>query len=353
MTDLQRAGIINNPFYDNNFLDERHVWMGDERVLSNGTSCYNSSYSSGNKGEYLKEEYRIPHLERRTRTWIYQTSFFLDQATSISFHDQDDGQSTIFRHTRRKNIQRVTDSMTTQIQHVLVVEGIKMGASVAVNGIIIGNVTNQFLRRIFPLPRSILHLEHKNILTVTFDPDIDTRGRFMACSGGWDWAPYSMAAEASCSSRRVLSFGIYKPIYILEINKVAILHVIPKVRYVGNSLIHPLRGKFELDVHVHLRIARGDFHFINSNHCGEIVLRTPFRKDQIKTLNDCKIGNSTPADHFLECVATWTMDILSTDVELWWPHGSGDQKLYTVQVLYRDLCQDSASKWIKRQIGNL
>eukprot|EP00557_Chaetoceros_sp_GSL56_P012448 CAMPEP_0176484278 /NCGR_PEP_ID=MMETSP0200_2-20121128/4368_1 /TAXON_ID=947934 /ORGANISM="Chaetoceros sp., Strain GSL56" /LENGTH=1096 /DNA_ID=CAMNT_0017880739 /DNA_START=316 /DNA_END=3606 /DNA_ORIENTATION=- len=349
LTDLQMASIINDPFYDNNFLDERHVWMGDKKIFSNGTSCYNSYSDENGTLFFLKEEYRIPHLERRTRTWIYQTSFFLQnhKVKPASFHDIDDEHSSILRQTIRKIKE------ASQVQHLLVIEGIKMGASVAINGFTIGNVTNQFLRRIFPLPQSILNLEHENFLAVSFDPEIDTHGRFMACSGGWDWAPYSMAAEASCSSRRVLSFGIFKPIYIVQINKVVIVHVIPKVRFVGNPLIHPLLGgKFQLDVHVHLQVAKDNSHFLrSSSYCGEVVLRTPIMKDQIKTLQDCNIGNSSSSDIFLECVITWRMDILSTDVELWWPHGSGDQKLYTIAVMYRDICQGSSSKWIKRHIG--
>lgn len=31
----------------------------------------------------------------------------------------------------------------------------------------------------------------KNQLSVTFDSSIHTDGRFMACSGGWDWAPFT------------------------------------------------------------------------------------------------------------------------------------------------------------------
>jgi hypothetical protein len=333
--------------------------MGDERVLSNGTSCYQNSFNdnTNNSGAKFKEEYKIPHLERRTRTWIYQTSFVLNKVKSAPFHDMDNFSTKVYRRTRKQKETNADENMTPPtIQHLLVVEGIKMGASVAVNGITIGNMTNQFMRRIFPLPNSILHFhgEQENILTVTFDPEIDTHGRFMACSGGWDWAPYSMAAEASCSSRRVFSFGIFKPIYIVQVNRVVVLHVVPKVRYVGNPLIHPLGGKFELDVDVHLQVARENSHSLRNDHCGEVVLRTPFGKDQIKMLRDCNVGsiNSTTMDHFFECVITWKMDIVSIDVDLWWPHGSGNQTLYTIQVLYRDLCRGSSSKWIKRQIGN-
>jgi len=77
LTDLQNAGIIHDPFFDTNFLDERHIWMGDRKELSNGTCCYTDEYRN------MKEEYRIPNLEKRTRRWIYQSDFFLNQDDAL------------------------------------------------------------------------------------------------------------------------------------------------------------------------------------------------------------------------------------------------------------------------------
>jgi hypothetical protein len=110
-------------------------------------------------------------LEQRTRTWTYTTEFELEP-TSV-----DD-------------------------TYVLVLEGVKMGASVVVNGVFLGNVTDQFLRYTFILNSSMLaNGSHESTsirrelasshhqLSISFDPSINTDGRFMACSGEWGGGP--------------------------------------------------------------------------------------------------------------------------------------------------------------------
>jgi len=73
---------------------------------------------------------------------------------------------------------------------LLVFEGIKMGASVVLNGVVLGNATDQFVRYSFPVPPPLLRTatQGENRLEVVFDRTIGTNGRFMAASGGWDWA---------------------------------------------------------------------------------------------------------------------------------------------------------------------
>jgi hypothetical protein len=144
LSDLERANIIGDPYYERNFLTQRRIWMGPR-------SDDNSSV-----------------LEQRSRTWTYTTEFELEPTS-------------------------VDDTF------VLVLEGVKMGASVAVNGVFLGNVTDQFLRYTFVLNSSMLaHGSHESTsirrelaasrhqLSISFDPLIHTDGRFMACSGGWD-----------------------------------------------------------------------------------------------------------------------------------------------------------------------
>ena len=118
-----------------------------------------------------------------------------------------------------------------------------MGATIAVNGVVLGNVTDQFLRFKFSLDSSVLSRESamdtagrhlalsSHELSVTFDPTISTDGRFMACSGGWDWAPYSGAGDERGS--RVFSFGVFKPIYIVKEHAVSVTHIVPKIYYLG------------------------------------------------------------------------------------------------------------------------
>ena len=73
----------------------------------------------------------------------------------------------------------------------LVFDGVKMGAKVSVNGKAVGTAADQYLRYEFPLGssgdgESVLRAG-ANTISVAFDPSIDVGGRFMSCTGGWDW----------------------------------------------------------------------------------------------------------------------------------------------------------------------
>jgi beta-mannosidase len=76
---------------------------------------------------------------------------------------------------------------------LVVFDGVKMSSSLTLNGVPLGKTTNQFLRYTFSLAAAAAagaRLGLSNTLTVSFDAaDQTTEGRFMACSGGWDWAP--------------------------------------------------------------------------------------------------------------------------------------------------------------------
>jgi len=190
-----RAGMIDDPYYERNFLTQRRVWMGPLAYHNNNNS----------------------KLEKRTRTWTYTTEFELDP---VSGKDA----------------------------YVLVLEGVKMGATVAVNNVVLGNVTDQFLRFQFVLNDDVIArgrsveslalrrdlstvLPTTHQLSLTFDPSIPTDGRYMACSGGWDWAP--MTKEGDERGSRVFTFGIVKPVYIVKEHFASVTHVVPKVYYLG------------------------------------------------------------------------------------------------------------------------
>lgn len=70
----------------------------------------------------------------------------------------------------------------------MVFDGIKMGAEIFLNGQSLGVVADQFLRYNFSV-QNLLVTSGNNTLQVTFPAHyaIDTAGRFMACTGGWDW----------------------------------------------------------------------------------------------------------------------------------------------------------------------
>ena len=115
LSDLQAAGVIDDPLFDVNFKNST-VWG--------------------------------------SRTWTYTATF------------------------------TAPSSLADAAAVLLVFDGVKMGARVALNGKVLGNVTDQFLRYSYDV-RHELAMGANNILELVFDQDIFVNGRFMACSGVW------------------------------------------------------------------------------------------------------------------------------------------------------------------------
>ena len=75
----------------------------------------------------------------------------------------------------------------------LVLDGVKMGAWVYLNGHLLGAVADQFLRYRFDVTQLLTPAHsNKNELQLVFPPSnhtLNEEARWMACSGAWDWAP--------------------------------------------------------------------------------------------------------------------------------------------------------------------
>ena len=170
ITDLERAGIIGDPLFEQNFL--------------NGSSTWN-----------------LPQ-------WRYTKSFKLDPKL---MHAVTAGEATL-----------------------LVFDGIKMGARISLNGKYIGTANDQFLRYSFPVDSAALLTSEKagaaQTLSVTFDTSIDCGGRWMACTGGWDWAPYSYTRQDGANT---FSKGIWKSVYLTTVESAAITSVVAHTFYLG------------------------------------------------------------------------------------------------------------------------
>ena len=152
---MEEAGIIDDPFFNNNFLDQRHVWMGENRTKANGPKCYDENIMSDQNGN-IYSNYRIPNLEERTRVWKYETNFTFNNPEELDSKNQHAViERTLEQSIRERNLNKHQD---TKYHYVLIIEGIKMGASIYINDEFIGNVTDQFLRYIFP------HLHLNNLL---------------------------------------------------------------------------------------------------------------------------------------------------------------------------------------------
>jgi hypothetical protein len=196
---------------------------------------------------------------------------------------------------------------------LLVFEGIKMGARVSINGKET-NVTDQFLRYTFPVEGSV-------VLEIAFDPSIDTDGRFMACSGGWDWAPYTETYEPSGSkaNRKTFSKGIWRSVYV--VSGFFIQHVVPNVMYTGpyaNSRLMDGAANFTVDVSLHL--------WSPTQQPADLSFRV-VGLDQ----------NAHPAwpARRVRLPAGESSTKLSVEVNgprLWWPRDHGNATLYTLEV---------------------
>ena len=180
ITTLIENGIVSDPYYGINFVRDRHIWMG-QHTLSVKDAAEYCGVANLDNGDVDN-----PNLELRTRTWIYRKTVDLASVLDLSYVNS-------IRRLRANsaNIPRVS----------LVLEGVKMGGHVYIHDdSFLGTVTDQFLRYSFDVPSEVLLMlldEERAVveIRVEFDPCIDTMGRFMACSGGWDWAPYSRGGD--------------------------------------------------------------------------------------------------------------------------------------------------------------
>lgn len=298
LTDLMRNSLIDDPFVDRNFLVQRSIWMGD--------------------GHFEERQSENEPRTKRTRTWIYTTQFELPTIN-------------------------VTD--TTLTWH-LVIEGIKMGAHVAVNDIPVGTASNQFLRYIFPLNNTVLSAQShttQHTLSVTFDPTIPVDGRFAACSGGWDWAPYVHADDAQ--GKRSYTFGIAKPMYLVATQHSMITHFVPKVQYLGPYPKEPISSKtnddgpFELQLDVHLTVVPGTW-----TDSLDIVVVLPNRNEE--RLLTLPVPNTKG-----ETVVTTKILYEKGSVDLWWPNGLGEQPLYDYYVGFRQDQNKPAMPLLHKRVG--
>eukprot|EP00980_Cylindrotheca_fusiformis_P005569 scaffold1183_cov114-Cylindrotheca_fusiformis.AAC.2 len=231
--------------------------------------------------------------------WTYQV-----QVDTSSFEDVDNGTVTL-----------------------LVLDGIKMGARILWNNEEIGTTTDQFLRYQFPV---ILPSTNKNTLQVQFDSTILTDGRFMPCSGGWDWAPFSKCPTTSDTHSNQYSKGITKSVYLTRVSSAAITAIVPQTFYRGShptvALQDGMHKGFEVQVKVHLWSplpTKGRLQVQGSwNHAASTA----------EEVVEWKGGDT---------VVTLSIDANAGDIRLWWPNGLGTKPqeldkrpLYNVNVQF-------------------
>jgi len=256
LTDLQKAGKIGDPLFENNF---RNASLWNEH------------------------------------TWTYKTNFKVPKS--------------------------VADDLSKGGGLQLVFDSIKMGALVKVNGKDLGKATNQFVRYTYDLGSDHLKTDGANLLEVAFDPKIATDGRYMACTGGWDWAPYTGAKSADGAFS--FSRGIVKDVYLLSTAPAGatIEHVVPQIFYKGEYptklLEEGKHGGFKVDVKVFLNAKKGASGLLSLDTAWGAKQELPVELEEGSSMH------------------TLSVEAPAKDVKLWWPAGMGKQELYKLNVTFK------------------
>lgn len=277
ISDLQRSGVVGDPFYELNFLDNRSLWQN-------------------------------------SNSWTYAVNVTLPPPGAAP------GASLL-----------------------LVFEGIKMGARVTFNGVALGTATNQFVRYVFPLPTEAVVPGGTNRIDVIFDASLSLAGRYMACSGGWDWAPESQLSlnDTVFGVSNTFSSGIWKSVYITAVAPVSatITDVTPLTSYLGaypvGALIDGSHAGFSVNVTAHLWAPAG-------GATGTLTVSGAWSDDNVSTpLVQIPAGDSS---------ISLTLTAPASEILLWWPNGLGQHPLYNVTTTWTPSSGDGSATTV-RQMG--
>jgi len=246
---------------------------------------------------------------------LYNTTW---SSESYLWNDYDWVYQTTFNYSIAPNAQEV----------VLVFDGVKMGANITVNGVNVGQATDQFNRYIFEVLNLLVNGENK--ITVIFEagrPTNSLENRFMGCSGGWDWAPYS--------ETHTLSKGIYKSVYLATVSPLGIItNVVPQVFYDGAYPTSPLSDSdniWTVNVGIHITTA------------GPTEQATLTVESDFASPEEFPISIANAGSYIINVTLT------ARNVKLWWPNGYGAQNLYGINVTYTDDSHEQIN--VARRIG--
>jgi len=275
ISDLQRAAVVNDPWFEINWLDNRTLW------------------------------------DVSARAWNFSTSVTLPPPGA----SPDAALSLVF-------------------------EGIKMGAHVSINGVPLGAATNQFVRYTFPIPSEVV-LSGPNRVDVSFDSSLSLAGRFMASSGGWDWAPLSQLSlnDTVSGSSFTFSSGVWKSVYVLAAPPATavITAVTPLTKFLGpypvGALVDGAHAGFTVNVTAHLWAPAGGSR-------GTLTVASAWGATASSPLTDVPAGDSS---------ITLALSAPASDILLWWPNGLGAQPLYNVSATW--LASGGAAVTTTRRIG--
>ena len=221
----------------------------------------------------------------------------------------------------------------------LVFDGIKMAADVAVNNHHVGTYSDQFLRHVIPVKQHLAATN--NFITVVFRRSNDAMNnetRWMGCSGGWDWAPYS--ATSFIDGTRTFSKGIIKSVYLVPVQTAALASVVPQMFYTGPYPREPLSDETASPFNVSVKV-----HFLCPpiSGCNGNVTVTVSWEPNTTTISRLVSQNSSAVAELVLPVAV--------GVKLWWPNGLGESAMHVITVEYQGVTNMSNKIVSSRRIG--
>lgn len=241
--------------------------------------------------------------------------------------------------TYERSLADVLRALGPRERAVLVLESVKMAADVSVGGAHVARVTSQFVRTLAWLPTNA----SDPTLRVRFLPSALqlTRGRFMACSGGWDWAPYTDTFEGA---DHTFSKGLVRAAYVAAVPRdggLSITQLVPTVHYRGAEPEGPLADGRHAGFVVRVRV----FGFgARATAAARLVVRGSWgarRAINVSVPGWAEAGAGAGADGSRagsesgalvreRLLAELELDADASAVRLWWPLRMGPRPLYTV-----------------------
>eukprot|EP01006_Ploeotia_vitrea_P031881 TRINITY_DN64165_c0_g1_i1.p2 TRINITY_DN64165_c0_g1~~TRINITY_DN64165_c0_g1_i1.p2 ORF type:complete len:866 (+),score=74.69 TRINITY_DN64165_c0_g1_i1:17-2614(+) len=196
-------------------------------------------------------------------------------------------------------------------QVLLVVNGIKKPANITLNGQFIGTTVDQFQRYFWDVQKALK--DGDNVISIQFTAEKSSRQ--MACSGGWDWAPYGLDTHA-----------IWQSIYFAPVRTAALEHLVVQQFYQGGYPLSRLAdGSASFTVKV------GGWYYVGK--AGSYSWKVEMEGAHAEKMVNLNMGSN-----YVE------LNLTNVKPNLWWPQGYGKQPLYTVSA--------SLDGWTtKREIG--
>ena len=230
-----------------------------------------------------------------------------------------------------------TAAMHGAAETLLVFDGVRMGASVALNGHPLGNITDQFLRYEYQVSAQLLPPGKENTLTVTFDKSIPTGGRF-TYSSQIDWAPVFATTDPTASGvdaqriegRETFGFGIWKSVYLLPVKSAAITQLVLHTFYAGGHPTTILSDESHSGFEVRARV----------------VVWAPKPLSGTAKVSIEGVSSGSLQATLLAGVNHLNVTIpaaATKGVRLWHPRGNGQQPRYNVSATFEQSGSDDAA----------